>query len=225
MYMFTVETATAQTVIEADVQENYSGKVAVSGSIIVGVAYGGVIAPVNPKELVIPLPKIESDAEICIAAKTRDGQYWSQANVIIPVGTESAISIKPRVGWKYLNELKLYKRSDFAVLARLGKDCQYDPKALLLPVKYASDVQDVLKVAINSQRAIRVSAQIETGEGDFLQGQCDKASTVGIRSTAFNYLCSFDLTGLKLSGQKTLEINRRLRVGGNRIDGVEIFFP
>lgn len=219
------DTGFAQTKLAADVEENYSGRVAVSGSIIVGAAFGDAFQKINPGDLIVLVPEAAKGEKVCLTAKTRDGQYWSQAQVNLPHEIENGIVIEPKTGWKFLKELKSYQRSDFAALARFGEDCQFDAKATILPVKYDSGAQGLLRVSINSQRAIRVSAEIGVGHENTIKGNCDKTASVGIRSTAFNYVCSFDLTDKEISGKKVLTVSRRLRVGGKRSDDVEIFIP
>jgi len=219
------EASFAQTTIITDIEENYSGKVAVSGSIIVGAAFGDAIPNANPSELIVITPNQQVDGKVCLSTKTRDGQYWAQANVDLPSDIQDGIHIEPKNGWQFLKELKAYKRSDFAALARLGDNCQFDPQATILPVKYALDNQGPLQISINSQRAIRVSAELQSSDNTPVKGDCKKATSVGIRSTAFNYLCSFDTTTLKTKGIKTLTVNRRLRVGGKRSDDVKIYIP
>jgi len=219
------ETSFAQTTIITDIEENYSGKVAVSGSIIVGAVYGDAILNANPSDLIIITPDQQVDGSVCLSTKTRDGQYWAQANVDLPSDIQDGIHIEPKNGWKFLKELKAYNRSDFAALARLGDNCQFDPQATILPVKYALDNQGPLQVSINSQRAIRVSAELQSSDNTPVKGDCKKSTSVGIRSTAFNYLCSFDITTLETKGIKTLTVNRRLRVGGKRSDDVKIYIP
>ena len=219
------QTAFAQTTILTDIEENYSGKVAVSGSIIVGAAFGDAILKANPSKLIVITPSEQVGGRVCLSTKTRDGQYWSQASVDLPFEIQDGIHIEPKNGWKYLKELKAYNRSDFAALARLGHDCQYDPKSTILPVKYLADNQGPLQISINSQRAIRVSAELQSSDDTAVKGDCVKAASVGIRSTAFNYLCSFDTATLETKGIKTLIVNRRLRVGGKRSDDVKIYIP
>jgi len=219
------QTISAQTTVITEIEENYSGKVAVSGSIIVGAAYGDAILNANPSELIVITPNQQVDGKLCLSTKTRDGQYWAQANVDLPSDIQDGIHIEPKNGWKFLKELKAYKRSDFAALARLGDNCQFDPQATILPVKYALGNQGPLQISINSQRAIRVSADLQSSDDTAIKGDCKKATSVGIRSTAFNYLCSFETATLKTKGIKTLTVNRRLRVGGKRSDDVKIYIP
>ncbi len=219
------KTSYAQTTITTNIEENYSGKVAVSGSIVVGAAYGAAIVDANPSELIVIAPSHQVGGKVCLSTKTRDGQYSSRAKVDLPSDIQDEIQIKPESGWKFLKELKAYKRSDFAALARLGDNCQFDPHSTILPVKYAGENQDTLQVSINSQRAIRVTAELTSSDSSYIKGDCKKAATVGVRSTAFNYLCSFNLEGLEIKGIKTLTVNRRLRVGGKRSDDVKIYIP
>ncbi len=212
----------SQTKIVTDVEEAFSSRVAVSGSIIVGAMLGPLTGKTDTSDLMFNMPT--NAAYACFSSKTRDGQYWSEARMRIPEDHSGMSQLDPTDGWQYLDELSLYGKSDFAALVRLGENCRIDPDAPILPVQFEAEGDGMLTIALNAQRAYRVSAVLETMNGDInLGGTCNRPDA-NIRSTAFNYLCSFDLEGVETGVSVTLVINSRTRVGPRRYDAT-IYIP
>ena len=69
----------SQALIEADVEEDFSERVAVSGSMVVGAMLGSLSGEADTSGLVFNFPAASPDRQACFLSKTRDGQYWSQA--------------------------------------------------------------------------------------------------------------------------------------------------
>ena len=213
----------AQTLLTAEVEEDFSERVAVSGSMVVGAMLGSLSGEADTSGLVFNFPAASTDRQACFSSKTRDGQYWSQAVVALPEGHSGASKLAPKNGWQYLEELALYNQSDFAAIIRLGQECRIDPDAPILPVQVGNEPEAQLNIALNVQRAFRVSAQLRAGSDASLDGVCAKPEG-DVRSTAFNYLCTFTLPDDWQKGEAELIINRRTRVG-RRSDTVSLIIP
>ena len=213
----------SQALIEVDVEEDFSERVAVSGSMVVGAMLGALSGEADTSGLVLNFPAGSANGQACFSSKTRDGQYWSQAVVALPEGHSGTSKLTPKNGWQYLDELALYSQSDFAAIVRLGQACRIDPDAPILPVQVGNEPEAQLNIALNVQRAFRVSAQLRAGSDASLDGVCAKPEG-DVRSTAFNYLCTFTLPDDWQKGEAELIINRRTRVG-RRSDTVSLIIP
>ncbi|MEA2667041.1 MAG: hypothetical protein QOI11_3985 [Candidatus Eremiobacteraeota bacterium] len=214
--------ARADTVLPATVKEDFASAVKVSGGVLVGLELGSTKGVADPRAVRIPLGLFAKPTPVCVSAKTRDGQYWSEATLTAPGGSGDVGVLEPHTPWRFLPQLAAYARSDYAVLARYGPDCDIDPAAPYLPVVYgASPTQ--LTVALNVQRAVGWRTRLVFGDKPSLTGQCDEAAP-NVRATAFNLVCRFDLGTLaRDAGTAQLVLNRRERTG-DRTDTFDIRF-
>ena len=73
----------SQVLLEADVEEDFSERVAVSGSMVVGAMLGSLSGEADTSGLVLNFPAGSANGQACFSSKTRDGQYWSQAVVAL----------------------------------------------------------------------------------------------------------------------------------------------
>lgn len=219
-----ISPAIAQNDLLIDLNEDYSGKVSVSGSVLVGAAFGALDGKADPRKLTVQLEPAAGASTLCFSATTRDGQYAAHAKVLAPAGEVKGAKIVPSKGWNYLSELRAYNGTDFATIIRLGKDCQIDPDTTILPLFSGSGERDVLTIFLNSQRAFRVTARLDVPDSAPIEGVCKKSSTMEIRSTAFNYTCQFDLKGGDLNGKTSLSVSRWLSVG-RRSDTFGVYLP
>lgn len=206
-----VASAAAQTVISGDIEEGYSGAVAVSGHVVVGAVLGPLDGRADPSKVLMSLQG-EGNTSVCVSGTTRDGVYWTRAQLSVPEGTVTPIRMQPVEGWQYLDRVRKYDQEDFGILTRTGEDCLVNREAPIVPVSYGAEA-DELSIMINSQRAFAVSASLQTPGGEPVEAVCEQSGGSDIRSTAFNVLCRFDLRNYPASGPHELVINRRLRVG------------
>lgn len=210
--LFYASNVFSQSTLIGEVEEAYSGKVAVSGSVLVGAFWGFSDNRVDPTDIRLSFENKGNIEKLCLLTKTRDGVYWSQAKFSMPNEIEFPLNIAPTDGWKFRKELKGYNRKDFTGLARLGDDCLSNPELPISPLSYEGDSRNLV-VMINSQRAVKLSANISNEGGVEVDGICEKHTNSAIRSTAFNFTCQFDLTDFSTNTEETLTINRRLRIG------------
>jgi hypothetical protein len=215
--------ALAEIALAATVKEDFATAVKVSGGFLVGLAFGPTEGKADPRFIRIPLGSFVERTEVCMTAKTRDGQYWGQAAFAAPGDTEGDGVVMPTGGWKYIQELSAYDRRDLAVSARVGPDCAIDPAARYLPVTYG-DARTELTAAINSQQAVTARAQLVLENQKTVEAKCDRAPP-DVRSTAFNLVCTFDLRPLGAAkGPAQLTLQRRL-LTGVREDSFDIVLP
>jgi len=212
-------TASAQTALTVEVKEDFATSVNVSGTVITGLMIGSQEVP-DPSGLTF---RIEEPSKIhaCLQARTRDGQYWAESVFDIPAKQGAVFTISPRDGWRHLSKLSKYGENDFAALLRVGKDCDIVTDAPLVPVFAQQNSPRKLKVVINSQRAIRLSAELESASGAIHEAHCTKPDIRTIRSTAFDYICTF---GTFSEGRSMLTLRRRMRTS-NMTDRYEVLIP
>jgi hypothetical protein len=212
--------ACAETkVVSADIREDFSDSVDVSGMIVAGAFVGKLETISDPGKLLLLPPN--NTKKLCLSARTRDGRYWAEGSVDVPEGTQS-VRLSRKGGWQYVSKLKNYKTGDFAALARLSDQCETAANAPILPVQLSLIPEKSLSLAVNSQRAISISA-IMTHAGGSVDGNCTKSND-GQRSAAFNFWCQFDLAPTRPGESVSITINRRMRVGP-RSDTVDVVLP
>ncbi|MFN3225399.1 MAG: hypothetical protein ACE360_04015 [Hyphomicrobiales bacterium] len=198
--------------------EEFRASTPVAGTMVAGALLGPLVAVSDPATILIPNP--EPNTALCFVARTRDGQYWAQSSFSTPQQSEF-LTLERHGGWQHKEELSQYDGGDFAVSVRAGQDCAINPDAPLLPVSYSPDpASSTLHVAINSQRAIALSASLRLDENT-VEGRCNRAGAPGERSTAFQYWCSFSLPDSQFQQIATLIVERRLRTGP-RVDEVTL---
>ena len=212
-------TASAQTALTVEVKEDFATSVNVSGTVITGLMIGSQEVP-DPSGLTFRINE-EAKVHACLQARTRDGQYWAESVFDIPAKQGAVFSISPRDGWRHLSKLSKYGENDFAALLRVGKDCDIVTDAPLMPVFAQQNSPRKLRVVINSQRAIRLSAELESRSGEIHQAHCAKPDTRQIRSTAFDYICTFDIFS---EGTSVLTLRRRMRTSSTT-DRYEVHIP
>lgn len=203
-----ISTAGAQSIVEAELFEDFAAQVTVSGTIVAGVVLGELIAVRDPGQIFIKPPPAAS--AFCFSARTRDGQYWTEG-VVSPPENAGEIRLMRKGGWQHSEALERYSVGDFAATVRLSDACGLDANATFLPVRFSRQPTPVLNLAINSQRAIRLGATLLHSDGE-VDGECTKS--VGTeRSTAFNFWCRFDLSNVARSQDVKIVVKRRMRVG------------
>lgn len=208
----------AQSVIEADFQEDFSSQTNVSGTIVAGAILGELFAVSDPSQMRIAIPP--NTEVFCLSARTRDGQYWMEGTVST-AGASGDIQIRRKGGWQYSGALANYGIGDFAATVRLGEACTLDAAATILPVSLSPNPDRVLYLALNSQRAIRLNATLAHSNGK-IEGVCSKTDSSS-RSTAFNFWCRFDVDAVASSQEVKILVSRRMRVGP-QLDELTLFF-
>lgn len=217
-----VSSARAQVAVPVDLKEDYSDQVPVTGTVVVGVVLGAISGPLDPTRIALPISRLKPLTPVCVSTKTQDGQYWASAALSSPVSSQPLATLKPKNGWRYLQQLSKYSLTNFAPMARVGENCDADPHAPFLPVIFGSDRQ-TLTIFINDQRAISTRTALRAND-TAIDGTCTPASP-GIRSVAFNVTCVFDLRTLKPNSTTVhVQLLRRLR-GGERQDDIVIEMP
>lgn len=211
--------ANAQALVEAEIQEDFAGSVQVSGSIIAGAVLGELVEVANPGQILIKLP--DERMAFCLSARTRDGQYWAEGVGHGPNSSE-AFRLDRKGGWQHTKALARYEAEDFAAIVRLSEGCALDSAAAVLPVSYSAEPERILRIALNSQRALRLTATLLHSKGS-AEGVCTKP-TANKRSTAFDYWCRFELSGVDQPQEAKLVITRRMRVGP-KVDEIRIAIP
>ena len=73
--LLAVSSALAEVELEATVKEDFATAVKVSGGFLVGLAFGPTEGKADPRFIRIPLGGFVERTEVCMTAKTRDGQY------------------------------------------------------------------------------------------------------------------------------------------------------
>lgn len=212
-------TASAQTALTVEVKEDFATSVNVSGTVITGLMIGSQEVP-DPSRLTFRVEEA-SYIHACLQARTRDGQYWAESVFDIPAKQGAVFTISPRDGWRHLSKLSKYGENDFAALLRIGKDCDIVTDAPLVPVFAQQNGPRKLRVVINSQRAIRLSAELESASGAIHEAHCTKPDIRTIRSTAFDYVCTFEAFS---EGRAMLTLRRRMRTS-NMTDRYEVHIP
>lgn len=212
-------TASAQTALTVEVKEDFATSVNVSGTVITGLMIGSQEVP-DPSRLTFRVEET-SKVHACLQARTRDGQYWAESVFDIPAKQGAVFTISPRDGWRHLSKLSKYGENDFAALLRIGKDCDIAADAPLVPVFAQQNGPRKLRVVINSQRAIRLSAELESVNGATHEAHCAKPDIRTIRSTAFDYICTFETFS---EGGGVLTLRRRMRTS-NMTDRYEVHIP
>lgn len=215
--------ARADTPLPATLKEDFASAARVSGGILVGLVVGPMSGRANPRDVRIPLSPFAKPTAVCVTAKTRDGQYWAQAIFTAPPHTAGFGFMQPQPDWQFIDQLRAYRRSDFAVLARYGVDCDIDPAAPYLPISYGGAPLR-LTASINVQRAISWNTRLVFAANASVRGDCEE-SPLGVRATAFNLVCAFDLTTVP-PGTMTAELvlDRHERTG-DRSDSFTVRLP
>lgn len=203
----------------AVLEEDFAGAVPVSGSVIVGLTLGSATTKATPEAFELP----NYPDKLCLSAKTRDGRYWASGKTEGNATPSGWSSLRKSGEWTYTKELSAYRGEDLTMLVSAEEECGLSPKPLLLPVRASADDMELLTVSINSQRAIRVAATL-TSNGLAAEGNCMPAGERGEISTAFNYRCVFDVTGLAKGQEAELVINRLMRTG-KRTDTARVYLP
>jgi hypothetical protein len=210
--LFTALPARSDLALPTTVREDYASSVKVSGGILVGLVIGPLSGVADPHAVRVPLGLFVKPTLVCIAAKTRDGQYWSEATFTAPGHATGYGFMLPQTPWRFITELKRYQRADYAVLARYGPDCNIDPAAPYLPVRYEGPALQ-LTAALNLPRAISWNARLAVAGGSTVPGQCAEAPS-NVRATAYNIVCTFDLSGVSHDPSTAdLVLDRRERTG------------
>lgn len=223
-YLLLTAPASGQDELILDLEEDYSGRVKVSGSVIVGAVFGELDGRTDPRNLKVRLEPEAGMSTLCFSATTRDGQYSARAKVGAPGGLLQNARLVPAKDWSFLPQLRKYNRTDYAPIIRLGESCEIEEKAMILPVIVGDGTRDKLTFFINSQRAIRLTASIPVPGEAPVEADCQNVASIEFRSTAFNYACRFSLEGRSLAGAMQVNVNRLMRVG-RRLDVETVYLP
>jgi hypothetical protein len=205
------------------IHEDYSRSVNVAGNILVGLTLGPIDGNADPQLVRIPLRPFSTATKVCIAARTRDGAYWSQSVLTVPGDIATFGVMQPTTPWRFLDQLKGYARNEYAVVARYGRDCDTDPDAPYLPIRYGPTGSQ-LTAQFNVQRAISSGAYLTSEGRTVAEGRC-RQSPPGTRAIEFNLTCTFELGSFAAdTHMSTMVLNRR-EVTGDRSDSFRVQVP
>lgn len=198
-------TAFADVALPIHVEESFNGRnVQLSGTVLVGLALGGIEGVADPAALRVPIRSLPPGTHLCLSALTRDGAYSMQGSAVVPdtIGDEIA-RLRPSEDWKYRAQLERYERAGFAALIRYGGSCAHGSNVSLMPVMYDNRIPK-LTVALNAQRALSVAAILIFSDSH-ISASCHPIAQ-GSRGTAFNYLCDFPLDASHTHGKAHLTV-------------------
>ncbi|WP_068809534.1 hypothetical protein [Thauera phenolivorans] len=180
--------------------ETERADVAVSGSVVVGVATrraGGGRALAKLQLSPRPLP---DDGQVCLTVLSRDGVYYSRNSFRLPPDSEGATVRLPYATTRAAR-LADYGSEDLAVLITAGSCEQGDDRAYLLADAAAPQPPTTIRLLINSFGATDVF--FRTGS-PVTEGSCT-AITTG-RRTSFDHWC--DIPWPQGSERRELVIER-----------------
>ena len=206
--------ARAEVPIDGQLDDRFSSATPVAGQVLAGLWAGEPLPTISLDPTRLALPLREAGQKLCMTASTRDGQYSGYGEFKVPPGPrdEARIATHP----KHAGDLAAYQAIDLGIRAELKPDCAGATPGAFLPIMSGAP-PGALVVLINSQRAIRVAAVLQTKAGaDLETGACTKF-TAG-RSTAFDWACRFKESVASIDGEYVLAVDRLTRSGDNEND-------
>lgn len=217
---FSVDDVAKLPVLTGDLVERYSAETETSGTLVVGLWLGDPSDQVRTDSMLIRMPKIQNDKEICFSATTRDGVYFSKSSLNSETSAPGFYVIGPMRRTGYAKQLRRYSEQDFALRVVLMDDCKKATGGTLIPAATGTG-KTTLLVAVNSRRATDLELWLQQ-DGTRLNGNC--LGRPEVRSTAFDKLCSFNFEKAKIMGYWTLSVRRKPRSGPIRIEDYRILF-
>lgn len=170
-------------------------EVAVSGSVVVGVAAASALS--GEAALAGLMVPASADA-ICLTLLSRDGVYYSRNSYDVRAGAGGMVLLPYDDFTRERERIRLYPAGDLAVRAMPGS-CEDSPAVYLVPT--AGNPADTVDVLVNAFGAndvyFRGPDGVETDCVEFTEG----------RRTSYDYRCSIPL-GLLGAGRKQVVIER-----------------
>lgn len=197
--------AASAPVVRGDLQEHFSERVKAStAAAIVGLGVGATDGPADITRVRLDVPNFPTDRRICVNATTRDGVYvaYGLFTAVARLGGEAPISQTSRYG----SALRRYGARDLAVRARVGADCDINPKAPFLATRLGPD-NGKLTLMVQARRMRHVEVRLIDRAGGRAAAAC--ATDPNKSGAAFAWICVVNLAGLRRDGTASLEIISR----------------
>jgi hypothetical protein len=170
-------------------------EVAVSGSVVVGVAAAGALS--GEAALAGLLVPAAADA-VCLTLLSRDGVYYSRNSYDVRAGAGGMVVLPYDDYTRERERIRLYAAGDLAVRAMPGS-CEESPAVYLVPT--SADPAATVDVLVNAFGANDVYFRGPDG----VDHDCEEF-TEG-RRTSYDYRCSVPL-GMLGAGRKQVVIER-----------------
>lgn len=181
--------------LNGNFHEAVQEEVAVSGSVVVGVAAASALS--GEAALAGLMVPAAADA-ICLTLLSRDGVYYSRNSYDVRAGAGGMVVLPYDDFTRERERIRLYPAGDLAVRAMPGS-CEDSPAVYLVPT--AGNPADTVDVLVNAFGAndvyFRGPDGVETDCEEFTEG----------RRTSYDYRCSIPL-GLLGAGRKQVVIER-----------------
>ncbi len=224
-------TLAADVPLPAKVLEQFSKIVKTNGGApLVGLTIGPVLGAADPRAIRVPMLRRTTPVTVCFSAQSMDGRYWASSTVTEPPDSSGFGVIQPDSPWKYLSELAVVPRQEFAVLAVYGPNCNTDPSSPYLPLSY-NGPQMTLTAAFNVPGVLgRPNAMLFVAS-KMIEGSCEVISSAR-RTLAFNVRCRLSLEGVSFgrSERPVLDAFAKIQLNwydrmGRQLDEYAILLP
>jgi hypothetical protein len=175
--------------------------------------------------MLVPLGGLFAGTHVCLTAITRDGKYWARLQFDVPPAHDETGFLKPRPDWRFLDAVKkMYSRSEFAAVGRLGAACDIAESPEYVPIVFAGD-RDVLTAAFNSVSAIKLTAELAIPDQRRLVGDCHAVGH-DVLATGFDVICTFDVRSAHATRSRAiLEVHRDELTGPRRPETFAVRLP
>ena len=174
--------------------ETYLPNPKVSGSLLVGLQWGGVGGYFDPHDVRLQLPAAVTGGHACVDLASKDGRYVAEnLYTVAPAGGQARLDAKTQ----YESQLSTYPADDVGVVIRAGKTCDDEAcsiiPAFVVPL-HADAVQSTRRLVadVNADAELVTAGLLGPDGAGIPANTACVAAGAGVQ-IAYSTVCTIDL--------------------------------